>query len=289
MKLRLRAVNYNEQYLMDDPYGTDLGGEGYIESFLSTHFDLDDAYRHLAIGRAKLAKRRQAGYEFVEAIDPKDGRRYRYTGFVEQPGIRSPKYSQNYYRVVLVSALSTGAKPRYGVTFDDISTRQDRDYWIAGSSLKVIDLQENRVIAERIGYMYDPGQGNTGRGRSPWLLAAAHACPAFSGTQPHVHRLGQTAKFVEKVLVPCRARPCPAVARSVPAILDGDFVKRKDANGNYVFNANDNYALGGSEAGAQNRIRGTGEDDLIRGSGGNDLPPSWHKTIKRHRRAVFAP
>jgi len=204
MKLRPRAVNYGEQYRLDDPYGDDLGGEGYIQSFLSAHFDLDDAYRHLAIGRAKLAKRRQAGYEFVEAVDPKDGRRYRHTGFVEQPGIKNPKYSKNYYRVVLVSTLAAGERPRYGVTFDDISTRQDRDFWIAGSSLKVIDLQENRVIAERIGYMYDPGQGDATSGRSPWLLAAAHACPAFPGTQPHVHRLGQTAKFVEKVLVPRR-------------------------------------------------------------------------------------
>lgn len=204
MKLRPRAVNYGTQYRLDDPYGDDLGGEGYIKSFLSAHFDLDGAYRHLAIGRAKLAKRRQAGYEFVEAIDPKDGRRYRYTGFVEQPSLKNSNYSPNYYRVILISALAPVERPRYGVTFDDISTRQDRDYWIAGSSLKVIDLKKNRVIAERVGYMYDPGQGDTSRGRSPWLLAAAHACPAFPGTQPHVHRLGQTAKFVEKVLVPRR-------------------------------------------------------------------------------------
>lgn len=179
-----------------------LIGEGYIESFLNAHFDLKEAYRPLAIGRVKLAKRRQAGYEFVEAVDPKDGRRYRYTGFVEQPGVKDPKFSKDYYRVVLVSVLAVGTRPRYGVTFDDISTRQDRDYWIAGSSLKVIDLQENRVIAERVGYMYDPAQGDTGRGRSPWLLATAYACPAFPGNQPHVHRLEQTESFVEKVLIP---------------------------------------------------------------------------------------
>jgi hypothetical protein len=51
--------------------------------------------------------------------------------------------------------------PRYGVTYDDISTREERDYWIAGSSLKVIDLQTNEVMAERIGYMMDRGQGDT--------------------------------------------------------------------------------------------------------------------------------
>ncbi|MBK7022991.1 MAG: hypothetical protein IPH41_05590 [Sulfuritalea sp.] len=76
--------------------------------------------------------------------------------------------------------------------------------WIAGSSLKVIDLRTNEVMAERIGYMMDRGQGNTSGGRSPWLLAADNACPKFGpekvGAPRSFHQPRQTRNFVEKVL-----------------------------------------------------------------------------------------
>ena len=61
-----------------------------------------------------------------------------------------------------------------------IQTREDWDYWIAGSSLRLIDLQTNEVMAERIGYMGDWAQGSSAVGRSPWLLAANNACPEFA-------------------------------------------------------------------------------------------------------------
>ena len=149
------------------------------------------------------------GYPYVEAVDPKDGVRYRYTGRMEEPWQTNKHYLKGYTRFVLDRVPASGAAPRYGVTYDDISTREDREYWIAGSSLKVVDLQTGEVIAERVGYMMDPGQGNTSGGRSPWLLAAEHACPSFHrfpnpvvavpafSVQPR-----QADDFVEKVLKP---------------------------------------------------------------------------------------
>lgn len=142
----------------------------------------------------------------METADQKDGGRYRYTAFIEQPGLTDPKYSLLVFRVVLKSARATGSVPGYGVTYDDISTTEDRRHWIAGSSLKVIDLRTKEVIAERIGYMMDPGQGTDSGGRSPWLIAASHACPAFAGRHPARDQAGQTVRFVEKVLVPSRDR-----------------------------------------------------------------------------------
>lgn len=82
------------------------------------------------------------------------------------------------------------------------TNREEREYWIAGSSLKVIDLQTSEVMAERIGYMMDRGQGDRNSGRSPWLFAADHACPAFSSTHGAAAQINQTEKFVEKVLKP---------------------------------------------------------------------------------------
>ena len=97
------------------------------------------------------------------------------------------------------------------IAYDDISTREERDYWIAGSSLKVIDLKTNEVIAERIGYMMDWAQGSRVGGRSPWLFAADNACPDFHRFRtPSVQTNGasnqswQTLDFVEKVLKPSK-------------------------------------------------------------------------------------
>ena len=110
---------------------------------------------------------------------------------------------------VLDKVPASGLPPRYGVTYDDISTHEEREYWIAGSSLKVIDLNAKEVIAERIGYMMDRRQGDRAGGRSPWLLAANNACPDFHRfPDPAVKvpgpsaQIRQTQDFVEKVLKP---------------------------------------------------------------------------------------
>lgn len=208
MKLRPSQKNFAEQFSLYDPYGDDVGGDGYIQNFLR--------------GRtAKGSISNEAdvvtpGYRYVEAIDPQDGKRYRYTGSMKVVGkqdasapnvrveiSRNPNYDLNIYAFGLDRVPAPGSSPRYGVTYDDISTREEREYWIAGSSLKVIDLKTNEVMAERIGYMMDRGQGNNSGGRSPWLLAARYACPIFpvapGGNPVQFH---QTRNFVEKILKP---------------------------------------------------------------------------------------
>ncbi len=214
MKLRPQGINHGDQYRMDDPYGRDLGGDGYILNFL----------RGFETRQAQFAPGAPSryGYHYVEALDPKDGQRYRFTGSRKVVGrmdasapnvkvdlARDPNFDLNIYAFTLDKAPAPGPMPRYGVTYEDISTREERDYWIAGSSLKVIDLHTNEVMAERIGYMMDRGQGNTNSGRSPWLFAANNACPSFfvnpnlppngrgSGAQLH-----QTEDFVERILKP---------------------------------------------------------------------------------------
>ena len=97
-----------------------------------------------------------AGYSYVDAIDPKDGQRYRYTG---RMGFTPEDIKQGRLvpRFLLDKVLASGPAPRYGITYNDISTPEDRAVWIAGSSLKVIDLETKEVIAERIGYLFDRG------------------------------------------------------------------------------------------------------------------------------------
>ena len=203
LKVR-ESYNHGDQYRMDDPYGHDSWGEAYFKGFF-----LDAALVANSFASEEQKERiRQTnqGFLYVDAIDPIDGKRYRYTGRTEEPWQTDKKYLKGYLRFVLDKALAPEPKPLYGVTYDDISTREERDHWVAGSSLKVIDLKTNEVVAERIGYMIDPQQGNTSGGRSPWLLAASYACPGFGPSDRRspgaAYQLDQTRRFVVKVLHP---------------------------------------------------------------------------------------
>ncbi|MBL0075976.1 MAG: hypothetical protein IPP41_08645 [Rhodocyclaceae bacterium] len=205
----IKQDQLRDQFVLDDPYGRDLGDEGYIQSFVR---GFETRQAQFAPGSPP-----RRGYNYVEAIDPKDGKRYRYTGSNREVSHTTSilmggdgKTTFTTKDFVLDKVVVTGQTPRFGVTYDDISTREEREYWIAGSSLKVIDLQTNEVMAERIGYMMDRGQGNTSGGRSPWLLAAEHACPGFQRNQLRPVQPGhgasaqqiQTEDFVEKILTP---------------------------------------------------------------------------------------
>ncbi len=206
MKVRT-TTNSGNQFELDDPYGDDSTGDQYLLNFLQ-------GYYHQRNEPPVAGSPPRTGFHYIEAQDPKDGQRYRYTGRIEQPSLTNKHYSEDYKRFVLDKVPAMDKPPRYGVTYDDISTHEERDYWIAGSSLKVIDLQTNEVIAERIGYMVDWAQGSRAGHRSPWRYAANNACPGFqwnpnfpidpsngggSSQQP-----GQTLIFVEKVLKPAK-------------------------------------------------------------------------------------
>lgn len=209
MKTR-ESVNYADQFKLDDPYGHDSYHENLIKGFLRKDASPNEA-----------SYRATDGYRYVVAReDWGDGQLHRFTGSwlatrkkdVNSPWIQAelkkdPNFDLNVYDYKLHKAPPTPL-PRYGVTWDDISTREEREYWIAGSSLKVIDLQTNKVIAERVGYMVDWAQGSRAGNRSPWLFAADTACPAFRDpslprVQPAFSALGgQTYRFVSKVLKP---------------------------------------------------------------------------------------
>lgn len=205
LKIRPVGTNYGDQFELDDPYGHDSSGDIYILNFLR-------GFYHQRNNNLVPGAPPRRGYLYVEAVDPADGLRYRYTPRVEEPWQTNKAYLKGYTRFVFDKVAAIGAAPRFGVTYDDISTREERELWIAGSSLKVLDLQTNEVIAERVGYMIDAGQGSRAGGRSPWLLAADDACPGFqfnplrpltrnygggASAQP-----GQTLTFIEKVISP---------------------------------------------------------------------------------------
>lgn len=196
IKVRPTLQNFSNQFALDDPYGRDLGGDGYILTFLR------GSYQAQTKGIPKPGSPPRIGYHYADAVGPQDGKRYRYRGRIEEPWKDDKTFLKGYTRFVINKVPANDPAPRYGVTYDDISTREEREYWIAGSSLKVIDLQTNEVIAERVGYMMDQGQGNTSGGRSPWLSAADHACPSFAPHHGATAQAYQALDLAEKVLRP---------------------------------------------------------------------------------------
>lgn len=117
------------------------------------------------------------GYQFVESIDPRSGRMFRYRLQLYRPKERDPKWGEWVVERELVKTPITHYSVRYGITWDEISTQDDRSHWVAGSALRIIDLNTNEAIADRITYIVDLGLGNRNGNRSPWTEANRHACP----------------------------------------------------------------------------------------------------------------
>jgi Tfp pilus assembly protein PilE len=187
MKLRPDKINLSNQYELDDPYGRDFGGEEYISSFMwGRNPDGTFTRNH---GRGT--------YKFVEVADPQTKAVQRYRA------VRVPRPSGEAFDIRLTPDKSTDRISRYGVNWADLSTREDRDHWIAGSLLQVVDLQTNEVIAERIGYMFDSGLGDQGGGRAPWAFAAWNACPPFDkSASGNPVKSSRSRAFVLRVLTP---------------------------------------------------------------------------------------
>jgi hypothetical protein len=197
-----RGVNDRfDQFKLFDPFGRDCEQEGCIEQLLMLP---DQGGR---FGRE--VQQRRARYQWVEAVDPADGKIYRYSGVMKPVPSWTPaaieahrkstgKDIEDYsYWFKTDRQLVERFEARYGITWDDISTTDDREHWIAGGSLKVIDLQTNEVIAERIGYMMDRGLGSQAGFRIPWSLAQQYACPAFRQIGPTDPR--RTRSYMETV------------------------------------------------------------------------------------------
>ena len=87
---------------------------------------------------------------------------------------------------------------RFGISWEDISTSLDRKYWVAGSRLRVVDLADNSVVAERVGYFIEAGLGSTAMQRRPWQSSRGPktTCPSL------VNRDFSDRWFVLKVLDP---------------------------------------------------------------------------------------
>jgi hypothetical protein len=189
------------QFWMGDPYM----GAVYSKIFVSEKVgSLEELRNYIGSGDKYEDERSRITYFFSAEIpdldDPNQLWRYAYepTGRIKaakiivragkavpRPGREVMKYPEKKLTRIPINAIQS----RYGFTWEDLSTPESRQYWVAKSRLQIIDLQTHDVIAERIGYLIE-GR-SFGMGKRGWLEAwggdnyvwKRHFCPSrFWGT-----------------------------------------------------------------------------------------------------------
>jgi hypothetical protein len=145
-----------EQFWMGDPYmgawysdyAQTLPSGREVEHYLGDGDEYDDSI-------AKIPP--LAFVELPDADNPDQLWRYAYqpTERMKEITIKGKawKYPEKELERVQIDAIQS----RYGFTWEDLSTPENRQYWVAKSRLQIVDLQNRAVIAERIGYAWGYG------------------------------------------------------------------------------------------------------------------------------------
>jgi len=151
-----------DQFWYGDPYSNATPHEKRGESAALKLASPSDPIAYDQIGR---------GFDFVESVMPaNDGK--------EQRNVKLyyPKGARDHVEDPVERTVS-----QFAISWEDISTPEDRRYWVAGSRLRVIDLTDNSTIAERVGYVIESGFGSKSGQRRPWLASRGQntTCPAL--------------------------------------------------------------------------------------------------------------
>jgi hypothetical protein len=136
-----------DQYWYGDPY---TNATPWSERGVTAALRLTGLFKNTRGG--------QVGLNFVEYPNDEAGNRFYVLRRIDKPPYE-------------LRSEADRITSRFGVSWEDISTPEDRKYWVAGSRLRVIDLTDTSIVAERIGYLIEPGFGSGGGTRRPWLNA----------------------------------------------------------------------------------------------------------------------
>jgi hypothetical protein len=176
-------------------------GDSYITSFLGYEYGREvrqnkDGETITVRGYINTDKRPDGipGYRWVEVVDEKGSKRYRYLGRWEEPWQKDKSYLKGYIKYYLDKVSAPGASPRYGVTYEDHVIPEERRLGLASSTVKVLDLQTGEVLGEMLRYAWSPGAPSPAN-PTPWLTA--YKCPGHS-----VGASSATRKFVDQILLP---------------------------------------------------------------------------------------
>ena len=156
------------QWELWDPYGTDSGEAWYPQILLFGVPSYAGARGDVSV----------IGFRFIETFNKEDSRMAaKYSRHLRTGKIDPTDSLDQLLRKNVVAEPVDVLASRFGITWDDISTRSDRENWVAGGRVQVIELATGNVLAERVGYMREPGLGDRRRNRSAWQFATAFSCP----------------------------------------------------------------------------------------------------------------
>lgn len=197
---KLEFQDYADPMLPGAAMAGESAGDSYIQTFLGV--ELND---HLPGHRGSIALEENSPlprYHYVEAVDPTDGKRYRYFANMKRVEfIDSSNGKPNSSESMGVDRkLADGAPPQYAVDYEDIVNASDRKMWIAGTTIRVMDQKNGEVLGEYTTYAMDAGMGTTNGTRAPWEYASSHGsmrCPHVKGSTG-----SHTRYFVDRVLKP---------------------------------------------------------------------------------------
>ena len=188
MKLRTRenVGDGHEQMAPGAAFFREHLGSEFLESFL--WFERMESVTPGGRGFFDKDKTPKPGYSFVD---------YASAGEVFRYGLRPipDSYPPHNVRIRMVHEAPSSPLPRYAVTYEDLVDPDDRRHWVAGSIIQIVDLQENKIIAEHKRYAFDPGLGSRAGGRAPW--GEALHCPNRK------HIAGEKTRYiVDQILKP---------------------------------------------------------------------------------------
>jgi hypothetical protein len=144
-------------------------------------------------------------YRWVDVVDEKDGKRYRYTwNFKQVTRVSSimvggdGKTKRTYMTHVLERTPAPEPAPRYAVTYEDHVIPEDRALGIASSTVTVLDRESGEVLGEMVRYAWYRENPATAE---PQLWARAYRCPGYSSKSDRA-----TRTFVEQILIPVQEK-----------------------------------------------------------------------------------
>ncbi len=111
----------------------------------------------------------RGGFDYVEAPHPDNPDKFmRYKLWSPRGNVNGEPLYEMWQPTEVDNRLA-----RYGYTWDDISTKEDRHFWVAGGRLRVVDLATGEIVAERVGYVIERYFGATGPtfNQTPWMSA----------------------------------------------------------------------------------------------------------------------
>lgn len=165
-----------DQYWMGDPYDLPDSPEDEARGLL---------YREKTMPKGNAWGQR-GGFDYVEAPHPdKPGMFLRFS--LKWSGEKSKAGDDIPDHDAISKSPDTVAErqSRYGYTWDDISTPEDRKYWVAGGRLRVVELATGEVVAERVGFLIEKYFGATSStfNQEPWRNADNECRNAVSASR----------------------------------------------------------------------------------------------------------